>query len=112
MKKYVFFALFLAIGLSAVSAQSLPEVTIVNNTGYMVWYLHISPTDNNSWEEDKLGDAVLPSGQSFTVRLNQPLSAANRYDIKLIDSDGDSYTKWDVLIAPNARIVFTFDDID
>ena len=35
-----------------------------------------------------------------------------RYDIQLVDEDGDSYTKWNVLITPNARIVFTIGDLD
>ena len=101
----IFFAGFL-------SAQELPNVTIVNNTGYTIYELYISQTTNDNWEKDVLGEDILSNGQSFNVKLSSPLSVANRYDIQLIDEDGDSYTKWNVLITPNARIVFTLSDID
>jgi hypothetical protein len=90
----------------------LPRVTIVNNTGYTVYYIYISQTATTDWEEDVLGDDVLMNGESTNIRLSYPLNVANRYDIKLIDKDGDTYTKWNVLIAPNAPVVFTIIDLD
>jgi hypothetical protein len=75
-------------------------------------FLYVSPTTSDDWEEDVLGTGVLQSGQSVNVRLALPLSRANRYDIKMIDSDGDTYTKWNVLIRNNQTIEFTIQDID
>jgi hypothetical protein len=112
MKKftgYVFFLMFLG-GLAA--AQDLPRVTIVNNTGYMVYYVYISQTATDDWEEDIMGDDVLPNGDSVRVRLSYSLNVTNRYDIRLEDEDGDTYTKWNVLITPDSRIVFTISDLD
>jgi len=96
------------------SSQSteLPVVTVVNNTGYTCFYLFLSPVTSDNWEEDVLGDDILESGQSIRVRLEFPLSHSNRYDFKMIDLDGDSYTKWNVLLTENAVVVFTFDDFD
>jgi len=108
-KSILLFLIFIA---GFLSAQELPTITIVNNTGYTIYYLYISQTTNDNWEEDVLGEEVLSDGQSFRVRLSYPLNVTNRYDILLIDEDGDTYTKWNVLITPNARIVFTLNDID
>jgi len=92
--------------------QSLPSITIVNNTGYTIWYIYLSSTASSSWGNDMLGSSVLMNGNSYTVNLPYALNAVNRYDIKVVDSDGDSYTKWNVTVAANSRIVFTMADFD
>jgi len=96
------------------STQSaeLPVITVINNTGYTCHYLYLSPVTSDNWEENVLGESILESGQAIRVRLEFPLSRENRYDFKMIDLDGDSYTKWDVLLTENAQIVFIFDDFD
>jgi hypothetical protein len=112
MKKLAGFVIFVIFLGGFVSSQDLPRVTIVNNTGYTVYYMYISQSATSSWEEDVLHDSVLPNGESYRVRLLYPLNVTNRYDIRLKDSDGDTYTKWNVLITPDSRIVFTLSDID
>jgi hypothetical protein len=94
------------------SAQESPVIYIVNNTGYTGYYLYISQIDSDDWEEDVLEEDILPDGEMVIVKLLHPLSQVNRYDIRLEDEDDDSYTKWNVLITPNARIEFTLDDLD
>jgi len=120
MKK-IFALIFAALIVLAVSGcasspfssqSELPVITVVNNTGYTCFYLFLSPVTNDNWEDDKLGDNTLPNGQSVRVRLDFPLSQANRYDFRMVDLDDDTYTKWDVLLTENAVIVFTFDDFD
>ncbi|MDR1107017.1 MAG: hypothetical protein LBL44_11725 [Treponema sp.] len=111
MKKIVLLAV-LAFFAGMASAQDRPRVTIVNNTGYTVYYVYISQTEADDWEENMLDTDVLLDGQSVTIRLSHPLDVTNRYDVKLEDKDGDTYTKWDVLITPNSRIVFTINDLD
>ena len=112
MKKTVFLILFFNILGLSVFGQDNPRVTIVNNTGYTVYFVYISRTSTDDWEEDVMGEDVLMNGDYVNIRLLYPLTATNRYDIKLEDEDGDTYTKWNVLITPNARIVFTIADLD
>jgi len=94
------------------SANNNPVVTIVNNTGYVVYYIYLSPVSSDDWEEDVLGDDVLLDGYSINVRLATPLNIVNKYDIKLTDADGDTYTKWNVQITPNMTINFYLTDLD
>jgi len=90
-----------------------PEITIVNNTGYTVWYVYVSPVSDDSWGIDRLdSNQVLANGQSVTIRLPFPLEIVDLYDIMLEDSDGDTYTKSDLLLSAGSRIVFTFNDFD
>jgi hypothetical protein len=94
------------------SNNERPSVRIVNKTGYTVYFVYISPTSSSRWGDDVLEDDILRNGQSVTVRLPSPLNITNRYDIQLEDSDGDTYTKKNVLITPNKTIEFTIIDLD
>jgi len=88
------------------------SITIVNNTGYPVYYMYISPEYSDRWGSDILNSTeVLRNKNSRRVTL-PPLNITRRYDIRLKDKDGDTYTKWSVTITPNMTITFTLLDID
>jgi tetratricopeptide (TPR) repeat protein len=90
-----------------------PSITIVNNTGYTVYYVYISPTASDDWGDDRLAsNQVIMNGQSASLQLPHPINVVNRYDIRLKDSDGDTYTKMNVLVSANGRIEFTIRDIN
>lgn len=111
MRKIVFCFLFVLTFLTALPAQQNPSITIVNNTGYTIWYVYISQTASDSWGSDRLAsNQTIANGSSVSLQLPYPLNVVNRYDIKLEDSDGDSYIKMDVAVSANSRVVFTFDD--
>jgi len=105
--------MLLLFPLLGVTAQTNPSITIVNDTGYTVYYVYISQTASDSWGQDRLDSSqILEDGESVTLSLPYPINVVNRYDIRLVDSDDDSYTKMDVLVSAGSRIVFTFDDFD
>ena len=113
MKKNFFVILFALIFAGFISAQELPSVTIVNNTGYTIYYMYVSPSSDDNWGSDCLGDAVLYDGSSFKVKLPYRLNQENCYDIKLVDEDDDEYIKMNVVLHRQySTIEFTFDDID
>ena len=95
-----------------VNTNEMPKFVIVNETGFTIHYIYVSESDNEDWEEDVLGENILENEEVFTLRLAKPLSAANRYDIRLVDSDGDSYSKYNVLINDNMFVFFVLEDID
>jgi len=113
IKMIIFCALFVLTSLTSIMAQTGPSITIVNNTGYTIYYVYISTTTDSNWGSDVLpSDQLINNGESVTIRLPYALNVVNRYDIRLEDSDGDTYSKYDVLVSANARIVFTISDID
>ena len=112
MKKLMLLGLCLLLGTFAVFAQDQPSIRIVNNTGFSIYYIYASPSDNDNWGPDLLGDDILENGQTFTYRLPESLSRTSVYDIGLEDEDGDTYVKWEVKLTNNARIVFTIDDLE
>ena len=99
-------------GCASLPSAELPVVTIANNTGNTIYYLYISPVTTDNWEEDVLGQEVLVNRESFKVKLTLPLSKADCYDVMLIDSNGNSYTRMDVSITPDTTLVFTILDLD
>jgi hypothetical protein len=111
MKKLML-AVLLLLGAFAVSAQSRPSINIVNNTGYTIYTLFVSPSESDEWGEDVLGENVLENGKTFTVQLESSLSQVSVYDIGVEDEDGDTYVKWELTVTNNDRIVFTMDDLD
>jgi hypothetical protein len=112
MKKLMLAGLFLLLGALVVSAQGRPSINIVNNTGYTIYKLFISPAESEEWGDDLLGEDILENGTTFTVWLPAPLSQVTVYDIGVEDTDGDTYIKWELTVTNNARIVFTMDDLD
>jgi len=111
MKKLIAVGLFLLLGVFTVSAQSLPSVRIVNNTGYTVYSIFISPSELDDWGENILGDTSLANGGTFTYRLPYPLSKYSVYDVGMENEDEAAYIKWDVTIINNLQIIFTMDDL-
>jgi hypothetical protein len=65
-------------------------IDITNNTGYTIMYVYVSPDDSSAWEEDILGSEVL--GDGYTRRIQLEGYASPIFDVKLVDTDGDSYT--------------------
>jgi hypothetical protein len=93
--------------LPALAADYYVEIT--NKTGYQINQLYVSPGDQKSWEEDVLGNDVLVNGTTQRVTLTGYSSPI--FDIRLIDSDGDSYTFWDINVEEYDLLV-TPDDLD
>jgi hypothetical protein len=98
--------------LSAVPTQSMPQVTIVNNTGYTIYYLYISQTGSDSWGDDAFGSHILNSGSAMAINLPFPVISTDQYNIMAVGADGDAYIKWNALVTENGRIEFTMADFN
>jgi hypothetical protein len=98
--------------VSPPSASRIPVVAIVNNTGFECYSLYVKPAADHDWGNDLLGADVLPNGQSFRIKLAIPLSIADTYDIRMVDIDDDTYSKYRVQLANGSNIVFTKRDAD
>ena len=90
-----------------------PTITIVNNTGYKIYYLYISPRYSSSWGYDQMGSTEeLANGASKSIKLPVHTDINDTYDIRIKDSDGDTYSKRNVKVSQGSRIVFTMSDMD
>jgi len=98
--------------LSLLPVSAIAEdyyVDITNQTGYTIFYIYVSPDKSDSWEEDVLGAKVLVNGETRRINLYNYKSPV--FDIRLVDSDEDSYTFWNVDVSKD-DIVATLGDLD
>jgi hypothetical protein len=110
MNKYIGYVFFLMFFGGFVSAQNLPRVTVVNNTGYTIYSMYIVQSETDDGTEDFLQGRVLNNENSYQVRLRYPLNVKNMCQIRLIDENGNFYEKFHISLKSDTRIVFTRDD--
>jgi hypothetical protein len=84
-------------------------VDITNRTGFIITHVYVSPGSSKSWEEDVLGTEVLPVGETRRVNLRGYTSPI--FDIRLVDSDGDTYT-YMVVDVSQRDIIATLEHLD
>ena len=105
--------LALAAVLVIASPMALAQqmyVDVTNNTGFPIWHLYVSPASASDWEEDLLGASeVLENGRTKRITLTGYKSP--RFDVRAVDSDGDSYTRMNVNVR-ESDVIFRLDDID
>lgn len=88
--------LSLAVALPAAALDR--RVTIINNTGYTIVNFFGSNTGTSSWEEDILGNDVLPSGSSVVVNFDDA-SGYCKFDFLAIFDDGEQLIKENINIC-------------
>ncbi len=115
MKKTLSFIgiLFVFASFTLYSEASI-KVTFVNNTGYTVKELYVSPTNHDDWYDNLLKGSAVPNGASIQISIPQYNSDSFVYDLMAVDTQGDSYSKYEVdFTNPSSRKVeLTFDDYE
>jgi len=87
--------------------RSLPaprELTIVNQSRRPVFQLHISSTEADQWGDDRLGEATIPPGGSFRVRLGRTREC--QFDVQVIYDDLSHEEQRGLDICRNRRVAF------
>lgn len=100
MRAFPALALSAAIALStAVPALALDRrVTIINNTGFTIVRFFGSNTGSKSWEEDILGDEVLPTGSSVVINFDDSTGYC-MFDFRAEFEDGDVLERSEVNVC-------------
>jgi hypothetical protein len=80
---------------SAAFAQGKQDFTLHNNTGVEIHKLYISPHSANEWQEDILGRATLPDGESVEINFSRK-ETAKLWDLRIEDKDGTAI-EWENL---------------
>ena len=83
----LFGALFTLASVSAASALDR-RVRIYNDTSYTINEFYASNVGTRNWEEDILGEDVLPPGYSVVVNIDDS-SGYCKFDFLAVFEDGD-----------------------
>lgn len=88
-------ALLMAVaGLVGAPQRALAEdprdFTLVNGSQVTIREVYVSASDVQSWQDDVLGEDVLPPGERVNIRFNPNDADAGKclYDIRVIGSNG------------------------
>jgi hypothetical protein len=74
------------------------DFTVVNKTGVTINSLYVSPSEEDDWEDDILGQDQLENGASVNIKFH-PKEQAEHWDLRVEDSDGNAliWTNLDLL---------------
>jgi hypothetical protein len=87
----------------------MPVIVIENNTGMHVDHYQIKPSASTDW--GNWHGAWLDDGASTAHTFPQPLSANNRFDIRLY-SGQQEFTRTNITVTDGMRISFRMSDLD
>lgn len=88
-------AIITALALTALAGCAAKQVPVTINNSLGAWDIrevYIDPSDK-PWTRDLLTTTLTP-GNSATFNV-----APGTYDIRCTDEDGDTYTKWEVVVG-------------
>ncbi|MCZ8315447.1 hypothetical protein [Phreatobacter sp.] len=101
-----FAALFLSVAGEA-NAQARQDFAIVNQTGYTIDEVYVSPTSANNWGDDLMGDNSLENGMTLNVSFPVDTTAC-RYDIKVVYDDETPVEFRNVNLCRIARVTLFY----
>jgi len=113
MKVKTIVFVFLLLGV-AVFTQALEGVLFINNTGYDMVELYVSPTSHDDWYDNLLNGQTVGDGESVYIDIPDYEDIELVFDSMAVDVDGDEYSRFEIdLSNPNSRTIeITFDDYD
>ena len=93
---------------SARAGSKSAAVKIENRSDWTIEEIYLSPTDEQEWGPDQLGDEVIKPGGTFTLSK----IPCDTWDVKLVDEDRDECIVTDVdLCGANDKWVITSKDL-
>jgi hypothetical protein len=94
----------IAIASAGVANAAPQDFNLVNDTGYPIEQVFVSPSDSGNWGHDILGNYVLPSGYYRQVTF-PAYNTWCTYDVRVVFPDGSSLTDWNVDLCNTTRLV-------
>ena len=96
--------------LTAQQGEQLPRITIVNNTGVTISAVMICESGGLCTGNRLAPNQTILNRQSAALDLPYPLRQVNRYDIILLDTEGNAYTRENIRVRAGIRITITSRD--
>lgn len=108
LRSALFVAVFAAVALSVtMPASAASSIKVMNKSKWEIHHLFLSPTsEKDEWGPDQLGEAVIKTGGTFTLTGIE----CNKYDIKIVDEDGDECVVAAVSLCDDSAVWNLTDD--
>ena len=85
-------AVVASVGLAAPASAQDRNVLIINETQHAIVQFFASNIGVDDWQEDILGEDVLPVGQSVNINIDDGTEAC-LYDFKAVFDDGEELVR-------------------
>ena len=95
---------FAFVSMAFAGAQ---DFVLVNNTGADIYTINISPSGENDWEEDILGNDIFENGEIVTVTFG--LGNTALWDIQAIFQDGTSISWYEINLLEVSKVTLMGD---
>jgi hypothetical protein len=104
------------LGFASPALADVQDFTIHNNTGFNIVHVYVSEADNDKWENDVLGEAVLANGDEHPIKFTGYGADVCKFDIRIdfeneefrIAPDVDLCAMNDINVTyENEKIIFT-----
>lgn len=71
-------------------AESALDFVLVNDTGYEIDQVYVSPTKTEEWGSDILGQDTLADGKSAKIHFDRASERTSKWDIKIVFTDKEN----------------------
>ncbi len=103
----------LAIPAVALTAQTAlagkTDFRVYNGSSMTLTHLYVSDSSLDSWDNDILGQSVLPSGYNIQVVFSDPSPNRCLYDVRAIFADGQVLEDYRINVCNSSDYTF-FDE--
>jgi hypothetical protein len=89
------------------AAQSQQDFQLVNRTGYTIDEVYVSPSAQNNWGNDLMGDDSLEDGQVLNVRFPRGSDVCS-FDIKVVYDDEETAEFREVNLCQVSRVTIFY----
>ena len=93
---------------TAVAKSGKQDFVLHNATGVEIHSLFVSPHSANDWEEDILGKATLPTGESVKVSF-EDRDQRVKWDLRVTDKNGNALEWYDLNLAEIEDVTLHWD---
>ena len=109
MNRSVLLALFLLLATAGPVLAGKQDFTLVNQTGFDIHEVYISPHAGDDWEDDVMGKAILVDGQSVAIKFART-DKTKEWDLKVVNKEGRAIV-WEKLnLLEISKVTLHFKD--
>lgn len=100
---------FLAAVLASIAAAAAAGTVVIENStgGWDIVRVYIAAFGARTWGPDRLEGTVLEDGDAWSLGVPSGI-----YSIRLVDEDGDTYSRMSVPVMDTLRWEVTLEDLD
>ena len=100
-------AAFLCAACLLPTAALANKMVFENQSSWDITHIYFSPSKSKNWGEDQLGSDILSKGDRLTISG----VSKGKWDVRVVDEDGDECIIGDVSITSNDKWVIEDDDL-